>query len=119
VVYIAVSVEGLPFGNPGLQVLYPALEHGELLVELAQLAAARHVEAVQEVRDPLHVTRDHLNVLPVLPVPGDLGGDGLVGGGGHWRSARHRPQQKARQEPLDEEDRCRYSSLPKLFENIF
>jgi len=114
-----VSVERLPFSNPRLQVLYPALEHGELLVELAELAPAGHVEAVQEVRDPLHVARDHLNVLPVLPVSGDLGGDRLVGGSGHWSSARHRPRRKARQEPLDEEYRCRYSSWPKLFKNIF
>ena len=43
-------------------------EISELLVEDAEAGAAAHVEAVEEVRDPLDAPRDQLDVLPVHPV---------------------------------------------------
>ena len=43
-------------------------EIGELLVEDAEAGAAAHIEAVEEVRDPLDAPRDQLDVLPVYPV---------------------------------------------------
>ena len=43
-------------------------EISELLVEDAEAGAAAHVEAVEEVRDPLDAPRDKLDVLPVHPV---------------------------------------------------
>ena len=44
------------------------LEIRELLVEDAEAGAAAHVEAVEEVRDPLDAPCDQLDVLPVNPV---------------------------------------------------
>ena len=43
-------------------------EISELLVEDAEAGAAAHIEAVEEVRDPLDAPRDQLDVLPVHPV---------------------------------------------------
>ena len=41
---------------------------GQLLVEDAKSGPAAHVEAIEEVCDPLDAACDQLNVLPVHPV---------------------------------------------------
>ena len=41
---------------------------GQLLVEDAEPGPAAHVEAIEEVCDPLDAAGDQLNVLPVHPV---------------------------------------------------